>query len=42
MALDSPLGEKLIIAKRIISYDYSKGKVNRLIVYETGLYEYCK
>lgn len=42
MALDSPLGENLIIAKRILSYDYSKGKVNRLIVSESGLYEYCK
>jgi hypothetical protein len=42
MTLNSPLGEKIIFAKKILSYDYSKGKVNRLIISESGLNEYCK
>lgn len=42
MMLDSPLGDKLILGKKTLHYNYSKGKVNRLIVSENGLSEYCK
>lgn len=31
-----------ILAKRILAYDYEKGKINRLVISEMGFYEYCK
>lgn len=42
MTLNSPLGTNSIIAQQYISYKYSKGKINRLIVSVAGIDEYCK
>ena len=40
--LDSPLGQKLIVGKKTLNYNYEKGKINRLLISENGLSEYCK
>jgi len=40
--LNSSLGRKLILAKKKLRYNYKKGKINRLVVSENGLNEYCK
>ncbi|OAQ43502.1 hypothetical protein A5893_17225 [Pedobacter psychrophilus] len=42
VVLNTPIGQTLILAKKNLSYDYSKGKVNRLVVCVSGLSEYCK
>ena len=41
-ALDSPLGQSLILTKKVLTYDYTKGKINRLVASNSGLSEYCK
>jgi hypothetical protein len=39
--LDMSIGKKFILAKKIINHSYSKGKINRLIITKSGLYDYC-
>jgi hypothetical protein len=42
MMLDSPLSKSLVLGKKLINHNYSKGKINRLVVSGNGFYEYCK
>ncbi|MES2864431.1 MAG: hypothetical protein V4666_09960 [Bacteroidota bacterium] len=36
------LVEDLFLAKKTFQYDYSKGKINRLVISKYGIHEYCK
>ncbi|GAL02052.1 hypothetical protein JCM19314_1466 [Nonlabens ulvanivorans] len=41
-ALNLPLGGAVILSKKRINHNYSKGKINRLVLSEYGLNEHCK
>lgn len=41
MFLDTPAADEIILARKIFSFNYSKGKVNRLIISGNGISEHC-